>query len=162
MNKLLQRITALSIALSMLSMSGIGVALGTEATTADSEVPMDQGTYLGTPWVSGGVGISARDELLQQYDDYNLRLEFAVAEGNYLAGIEVSITTPDGQPVLRAFSPGPWLITKLPAGRYQVAASGFEETFVRDVTVPAQGMETVIFNEWTRAGVAEVTPGPGY
>ncbi|MBK5930165.1 hypothetical protein [Halochromatium salexigens] len=159
MSKSLQRIVALSLAFSM---SGVGVALATEAAMTDNEVPIDQGTYLGTPWASGGVGDSAREALMKEYDDYNLKLEFAVADGNYLTDVAVSITTPDGVPVLRAFSPGPWLMTKLPAGRYDVAVNGFEKTFVREVTVPAQGMETLIFNDWTKAGVAEATPGPSY
>jgi hypothetical protein len=30
------------------------------------------------------------------------------------------------------------------------------------VTVPADGTETLIFNEWTKAGVADATPGPSY
>jgi hypothetical protein len=95
-------------------------------------------------------------------DDYNLKLEFAVAEGNYLADVAVSINTLADVPVLRAFSPGPWLMVKLPAGRYQVDVNGFEKTFVEEVTVPAQGLETVIFNGWTKAGVTAATPGPSY
>lgn len=159
MTKMLQHIAVFSMAYCM---SGIGIALAADEVMVGSEVPIDEGAYLGTPWVSGGVGESARETLMNEYSDYNLKLEFAVAEGNYLADVAVSITTPDGVPVLRAFSPGPWLMAKLPAGRYEVAANGFEKTFVRDVTVPAQGMETVIFNGWTKAGVAEATPGPSY
>lgn len=159
MNTWLKPIAILSIAFSM---SGIGAALATESAMADSEVPVDKGTYLGTPWASGGVGESARETLMKKYGDYNLKLEFAVADGNYLGDVAVSITTPDGVPVLRAFSPGPWLMAKLPAGRYEVAVNGFGKTFVSEVSVPAQGMETLIFNEWTKAGVAEATPGPSY
>ena len=133
MSTWLQRIAILSIAFAM---SGIGVAVAAEAAMSSDEIPIDQGTYLGTPWVSGGVGESAREALMKEYDDYNLKLEFAVAEGSYLADVAVSLTTPDGVPVLRAFSPGPWLIAKLPAGRYQVAVNGFEKTFVREVQVP--------------------------
>lgn len=158
MTKILQRIAALSIAFSM---SGLGVALATATAMAD-EVPIDEGTYLGMPWASGGVGESGREKMMKEYADYNLKLEFAVADGNYLADIAVSITTSDGEPVLRAFSPGPWLMTKLPAATYQVAVNGFEKTFIREVTVPAKGMETVIFNDWTKAGVAAATPGPSY
>lgn len=157
MMNLLQRIAALSIAFST---SGIGVALAANAAMTDHQIPIDQGTYRGTPWLSDGVGESAREQLMNADDDYNLKLEFAVAEGHYLGDVAVSINTPDGEPVLRAFSPGPWLMAKLPAGRYEVDANGFEKTFVREVDVPAQGMETVLFNDWTKADVAEATPGP--
>jgi hypothetical protein len=159
MNTGLARIAILPIAFAM---SGIGVAVAADAAMSDDQVPLDQGTYRGTPWISGGVGESAREALMNASDDYNLKLEFAVAEGNYLADVAVSINSLDGEPVLRAFSPGPWLMVKLPAGRYQVDANGFEKTFVQEVTVPAQGLETVIFNGWTKAGVAEATPGPSY
>ncbi len=159
MIKRLRRIVTLSI---LLAMAGTAVAVAAETTLAQKKNPSDQGSYLGTPWVSGGVGESSRDQLMNQYDDYNLKLEFAVAEGNYLADVAVSITSADGAPLLRAFSTGPWLMTKLPAGTYEVAVNGFERTFVKEVRVPAQGMETVIFNEWTKAGVAEATPGPSY
>lgn len=159
MTKQFRRIAVLAI---VMSFGGAGLAQAAEATMAEKENPSDQGTYLGTPWVSGGVGESAREELMEEYDDYNLKLEFAVADGNYLADVAVNITTLDGTPVLRAFSTGPWLMTKLPAGRYEVSVNGFEKTFVQQVDVPSAGMETVIFNGWTKAGVAEATPGPSY
>jgi len=39
---------------------------------------------------------------------------------------------------------------------------GFGETFEKTVQVPATGLRTVVFNEWTKAGVAKETPGPGF
>lgn len=159
MIKRVQQFVVLSV---VLFIAGTGAALSAETTLAQKKNPSDQGSYLGTPWVSGGVGESSREKLMQEYDDYNLKLEFAVADGSYLADVAVSITTPDGTPVLRAFSTGPWLMTKLPAGTYEIAVNGFEKTFVEEVRVPAQGMETVIFNDWTKAGVAQATPGPSY
>jgi hypothetical protein len=163
MTRLLQRLAALSI---ILATGGVGTLFAADATMTDNmtekEDPSDKGSYLGTPWVSGGVGESSRDQLMREYDDYNLKLEFAVAEGNYLADVAVNITRENGTPVLRAFSTGPWLMTKLPAGTYDVTVNGFEKTFEQQVTVPAQGMETVVFNDWTKAGVAAATPGPSY
>ena len=159
-----KRIVAPSTILLMASMlmASMAVAFAAETTLAQKTDPSDQGTYLGTPWVSGGVGKSSREQLKKEYDDYNLKLEFAVADGNYLADVAVSISTPDRAPVLRAFSTGPWLMTKLPAGTYEVVVNGYERTFTDKVQVPAEGMKTVIFNDWTKAGVAEATPGPTY
>ena len=134
----------------------------TDQAISGDQLPGNQGIHLGTPWVTGGVGKSEREAMLQAYSDYNLKLEFAVADGSYLADVAVTITSDDGAPVLSVISTGPWLMTKLPAGDYAVAVSGFEETFVENVTVPASGMETVVFSNWTKAGVAEVTPGPAY
>lgn len=159
MKTLLQPTLILSL---ILSLGGIGSLHAADAGRTGQEDPRDQGSYLGTPWVSGGVGESSREQLMQEYDDYNLKLEFAVADGHYLADVAVNIVTPNGTPVLRAFATGPWLMTKLPAGDYEVAVNGFGKTFVQEVSVPRQGMETAIFNDWTKAGVAAATPGPSY
>jgi hypothetical protein len=111
--------------------------------------------------VSGGVGIEERmRETLA--DDYNLKLEFAVAQGNYLGDVSVRITNADGAVVMDAKSSGPWFLTKLPPGTYGVQASGFGETFEQTVQLPATGLHTLVFNQWTKAGVAQETPGPTY
>jgi hypothetical protein len=51
MNTGLARIAILPIAFAM---SGIGVAVAADAAMSDDQVPLDQGTYRGTPWISGG------------------------------------------------------------------------------------------------------------
>ena len=135
------------------------------ATAADPtyEETISKGSYEGTPWLSGGVGEGEREYILAEYtDDYNLKLEFAVADGSYLADIEVLIAKPTGKVVMQASSKGAWFLTNLPAGTYHVKAMGFGETFEKTVEVPATGLHTVVFNEWTKAEVAEETPGPSY
>jgi len=146
-----------------------GAALAAEAPppgaqTAQSvdTIAYDKATYRGTPWATGGAGEGARQQMMSDLSDYNLRLEFAVQDGNYLGDIAVTIRKSDGTPVIRAFSSGPWLMAKLPAGTYDVRASGFGETFDETVQVPASGMESVVFNNWTKAGVDQATPGPYY
>jgi len=104
MSTWLSRIAILPVVLIALALSGIGVAGAAQAATSGDEIPIDQGAYRGTPWVSGGVGVSAREALIKEYDDFNLKLEFAVAEGSYLADVAVSINTLDGVPVLRPVS----------------------------------------------------------
>jgi hypothetical protein len=122
-----------------------------------------QGSYKGIPWISGGVGENERNYLLEHHAaDHNLKLEFAVTGGAYLGDIDVTITKPDGEIVMQAPSEGPWFMTKLPAGTYQVQASGFDQTFERTVSVPASGLETVVISQWTKEQVAKETPGPGF
>lgn len=122
-----------------------------------------EGSYEGRAWVSGGVGINEREYMIENFsDDYNVKLEFAIAGGEYLGDIEVLMTKPDGEVVMRAFSNGPWFMTKLPAGTYRVQATGFDQSFEKTIEVPAEGLHTVVFNEWTRAEVAEETPGPDF
>jgi len=122
----------------------------------------DTGRYKSIPWASGGAGEGARQQMMNDLSDYNLRLEFAVQGGEYLADIAVNVTRADGSPVLHAFSSGPWFMAKLSPGTYKVRASGFGRTFDQTVEVPASGTAKVVFNNWTKEGVAQATPGPYY
>jgi hypothetical protein len=128
----------------------------------EHEKSVTEGRVGDIPWVSGGVGIGEREYLQNMASDYNLKLEFAVTDGSYLADVDVRIDRVGDGTVLQAKSPGPWFMTKLPPARYRVTVSGFDRTFEASVQVPAQGMETLIFNQWTKSGVAEATPGPTY
>jgi hypothetical protein len=151
----------------VLALSTAGLAAETAPAGTDVQAPgdpigYDTGRYLGTPWASGGAGEGARQQMMNDLGDYNLRLEFAVQDGTYLGDVAVTVTRPDGGTVLRAFSSGPWLMAKLAPGTYDVRASGFGRTFDETVTVPAGGMATVVFNQWTKEGVAQASPGPFY
>jgi hypothetical protein len=127
------------------------------------EKMISEGSYEGTPWLSGGVGEGEREYLLQEYgDDFNLKLEFAVAQGSYLADVGVLIAKPTGEVVMNTLSKGPWFMTKLPPGTYRVRATGLGESFEKTVQFPATGLHTVVFKEWTKAEVAKETPGPTY
>lgn len=140
-----------------------GVSAAASETIPITEKMLSEGMFRGTPWLSGGVGEGERKYILENYaDDFNLKVEFAVAAGNYLADVVVKIIGPDGDVVINTLSTGPWFMTKLPAGTYRVQAMGFGETFEKTVEVGATGLVTVLFNEWTKAEVAETTPGPTY
>jgi len=137
-------------------------AIGSE-DPATAPALYDEGSYEGTPWVSGGVGLDERNYMLENLaNDYNLKLEIAVADGSYLADAEVVIAKLDGAIVMKQVSTGPWFMTRLPAGSYRVQVSGFGQTFEQAVEVPASGLKTVVFNQWTKAEVAKETPGPTY
>jgi|GEM_PF-1789288 len=131
---------------------------------ADVDLDMlDSGTYQGTKWVSGGIGTGEREAMMAEYgDDYNLKLEFAVADGNYIGDVDVRIISSDDTTVMQTMSKHPWLMAQVPAGTYRIIVSGYGRTFEETVQVPLDGMETVVFNAWTKEGLAEVTPGPSY
>jgi len=119
----------------------------------------DQGESHGHPWLSGGIGADQRATLSQLLGtDYNLKLEFAVAEGNYLGAVDVAVLTPRGEAVLTVHSPGPWLLTRLPPGSYRVRVSGYGKSFEQALTLPAQGARTLIFSRWTTAEVDAFAP----
>lgn len=74
-------------------------------------------------YVSGGVGLAARQALLAQAGQYNLHVEFAAApEGEYLSEVEVKVADARGRSVLETRTDGPWLLAKLPAGMYSLTA----------------------------------------
>jgi len=148
-------------------MTVILLLFGVSAVGAQSvptpEKMINEGNFRGTPWISGGVGEGERKYLLEEYaDDFNLKLEFAVAQGSYLADVWVRITKLTGEVVVNSLSDGPWFMTKLPAGTYKVQAMGFGKTFEKTVQVPATGLHTVVFNQWTKGEVAEHTPGANF
>lgn len=82
----------------------------------------------GIRYVSGGIGVSERDELNALSHQFNLRLLFAVQAGNYLADIRVNITNARGETVLSAKSEGPWFFAQLPPGAYTVDVDALDRT----------------------------------
>ncbi len=140
----------------------LAAAAAPEDTVVEPEQYVTEGRQGDIPWVSGGVGINEREYLQKMASEFNLKLEFAASDGSYLADVNVRIDQIDGDTVLQAKSPGPWFMTKLPPARYQVTVSSGDGTFEESVQIPAQGMETVVFNNWTKPGVAAATPAPTY
>jgi hypothetical protein len=85
--------------------------------------------YQGVRYVSGGIGLSEREELSALSPQFNLRLMFAIhGAGNYLADVGVRILGAGGAVVLDAKSAGPHFLAQLPPGRYTVEASARDQT----------------------------------
>ncbi len=72
-------------------------------------------------YVSGGVGEGGMKAMDAQEKDYNLKLTF-VAQGEYLADINVNMTDGKGNSVLVTKTEGPVLLVKTPPGHYTVVA----------------------------------------
>jgi len=96
--------------------------LGSLGYTANVPTSIEVKTYQGIPYISGGVGEEERDMLRQVEGDYNVKLLFAVKEGNYLSDVNVTIEDSQGKKILAAVSLGPLFYTKLPPGKYKVMA----------------------------------------
>jgi len=82
----------------------------------------------GIRYVSGGIGVSERDELNALSHQFNLRLLFAVQAGNYLADVRVNISDTRGETVFSAKSEGPWFFVQLPPGAYTVDVDALGRT----------------------------------
>lgn len=103
------------------------------------------------PFISGGVGTDERDAMMREAktEGYNLKVVTAATGGAYLASVDVRITDRQGVEVLHTAMDGPWLLVKLPAGRYTVAADDGTQKHTRTVNVPAAGTREVVLR-WQR------------
>ena len=99
-------------------------------------------------YVSGGIGqqeIRAFEAAARQYP---LDLEFAIKHApraEFTADVHVTITDAQGQRVLDTQSAGPFLLAKLPAGRYTVTAEQQQHTLTRTVQVATHTPTHVMF-----------------
>jgi hypothetical protein len=97
------------------------------------------------PYISGGAGVDAREELLAKEKEYNLKIIAAEKSGDYLAGVKVVIESARKEQVLDTTMEGPILLAKLAPGTYTVRATSSGQTLTRTVTIPAQGLRQVDF-----------------
>ena len=105
--------------------------------------------------VCTGVGLDARQNAA--WTSYPLRIEVAGRGGQYLG--DVNLTISQGSSVLATVTcAGPWLLFRLPAGRYKVEAGTEGKSVTSPVLVPATGQSRVILRFPDLGGVIEV-PG---
>ena len=97
------------------------------------------------PYISGGAGADAREELLAKEKEYNLKVITAEKSGDYLAGVKVVIESARKEQVLDTTMEGPILLAKLAPGTYSIRATSDGQTLTRTVTIPAQGLRQVDF-----------------
>ena len=67
---------------------------------------------------SGGIGLDERETAPKD----GTRLVFFAEEGKFVADVKVQVTDAAGKLLVDTVIDGPWLILKLPAGRYRVQA----------------------------------------
>jgi len=97
------------------------------------------------PYLSGGVGADAREDLLAKEKEYNLKLTAAEKSGAYLANVKVVIESVRKERVLDTTMEGPILLAKLTPGTYTIRATSDGQTLTQTVTIPAQGLRQVDF-----------------
>ena len=99
-----------------------GVILLSSTTGASAALEVMQNGPVS--FVSGGVGEDERQEIQKLSPDYSLELLFATkgTPNEYLADIKVEIKDKNGKVVLDAISKGPFLLAKMPPGKYSISA----------------------------------------
>lgn len=118
------------------------VALGTwaGAGAAEGDTVMSQN---GHDFVCTGVGLVARSD--PRWPSFPLKMVFAAGNGDYLGDVSVNLTDASGKTLIVTHCEAPWLLAKLPAGRYQavlVANGQYHKTV--QVDVPSAGQKQVV------------------
>ena len=132
------------IVLSLFVLSNAAVSFSAETPAP----PLMVKDYEGIPYVSGGIGLDEREALSATASEYNLKIVFALKEGNYLADASVLIKDAQGRTVLDAVSDGPWFYARLPAGQYAVTATMMEKANTEKVQIKPAG-QSVLHFYWT-------------
>lgn len=100
-------------------------------------------------FISGGIGKDQRAAIEHAASRYPLELEFvkgAKAPREYLGGVQVDIKGHTGESVLSTVSDGPFLLAKLPDGKYSVHATNAGSTETRDVMIAGGKHQRVLFD----------------
>jgi hypothetical protein len=121
----------------------LGSALIIAAASASSDAVVR--TAGGVSYVSGGVGTDSIERLNSLARDFNLKLVFALNSGAYVSDVGVVIADAAGKTLLDTTSEGPWLLTRLPAGNYQIVATFAGNPVKRQVAVGAATLSTIDF-----------------
>ncbi len=118
--------------------SGVVGGTTTDMTSAGNESGggMPQIQHQGEiAYVSGGVGSDESAALKSAAHGWPLALRFTGPGADYLADVHVRIVGSHDTEVLKADSRGPYMLVKLPPGRYTVHAQYKDEDQTREVTV---------------------------
>jgi len=111
-------------------------------------IGVHSGTYGDVPYLTGGIGLGEREYMSSRAGAYNLKLELAARNGEYLSDVEVRITDARGNKVLESTVDGPWLFARLAPDKYKVEATSDNRTFAKWVRVNGQHMARVVLNGW--------------
>ena len=125
----------------------VSALLGAVALVSVANANSDESvqTAGGVSYVSGGVGADSIDRLSSLARDFNLKLVFALRSGDYVSDVKVTIANAAGKTLVDTMSEGPWFLTKLPAGNYQVVATFAGNAEKRSVAVGGAKLRTVDF-----------------
>jgi Carboxypeptidase regulatory-like domain len=124
-------------------------AFGAPPDTDVSNLPPEK-TEGSATYVTGGVGLDEATAMRQAKSAYPLSLEFvkhAKPKDEFMANVEVTIKDNTGNIALKTMSDGPYLLAKLPDGKYTVIAKADGKSKTEQVTV-ARGKSAHLIFVW--------------
>lgn len=139
--RLKKSVIAPAIVLSGLALSAMG------APASDVPAPHKQGEVT---YIMGGVGTNEADAIKHVARYYPLEMEFllkARPRAEYLADVKVRVKDAHHKIVLNVTADGPFLLAKLPAGKYTVTAERNGDVKSREVQIAAHEHRRIVF-EW--------------
>lgn len=106
---------------------------------------LPENRYGTVSYVSGGIGDEEREEIRMREADFNLKLLFSERDGSYLTGVDVELLNARGETVLDAKGTGPFLLARVPPGRYTLKASANGQVQQGKLTLNAKGNQQAVF-----------------
>jgi hypothetical protein len=97
-------------------------------------------------FTSGGVGLDESHALIREQAHWPLSLRFTGPTADYLADVHVRIADEKNAEVLKTDAMGPYMLVKLPPGRYTVYARYKDSEKKQTVTVAGNGKAKVDFH----------------
>lgn len=127
--------------------AAFGAAAAPAITAGDLPPEHQQGNVA---YRMGGIGEDEAQAMQAAARQYPLTLEFAARtgedRGGYLADVDVAIRDGRGNQVLQAKADGPFLLVRLPPGRYVVTAKHEDSQRSRRVDVKERGAQRIVFS----------------
>ena len=105
------------------------------AVCAQAQTGARQAEAAGVTYAAGGIGLEDRQRLTAREKEFNLKLVFTLAEGNYLSDVGVAVKDAGGKSLLNLPATGPIVLVKLPRGAYVVQASYEGKAHTRKINI---------------------------
>jgi hypothetical protein len=140
--------TRASVIATAIAVSGLALTLNANGAPA-SAVPATQKQGEVT-YVMGGVGQAEADAIKHVARYYPLELEFllkAKPKDEYLSDVKVRIKDSHDRMVLNVTADGPFLLAKMPVGKYTVSAERNHKVEHRHIEIAAKEHQRIVF-EW--------------
>jgi hypothetical protein len=137
-----------SVIATVIAVSGMTLTLNAIGAT-ESHLPAKQKMGEVT-YIMGGVGQTEAAAIKHVAKYYPLELEFvlkAKPKDEYLSDVQVRIKDAHDKMVLNVNSNGPFLLARMPAGKYTVSAERDGKVEHRQVAIAAKDHQRVVF-EW--------------
>ena len=112
------------------------------SSLAQAILPFDMPTMISdVETVCTGVDSDSRAD--PRWNAYPLRLEITGKGGQYLGDVQITVEK-DRKSVVQVTCGGPWLLLRVPPGRYQISATTENKTVNSIAVAPAKGQGRII------------------